>query len=77
MHDDDNNNEECYKYLYEILDTSLVTITNSRREGVVSDQSDPTMGVGTQVLPTPTDEYDSESGESGGLLKGTRREENT
>ena len=67
MHDDEDINEECHKYLYEILDTSHVTITNSPGEGVASGQSDPAVGVGTQALPTPTDEYDSESGKSGGL----------
>ena len=42
-----------------------VTITNSPGEGVASGQSDPTVGVGTYALPTPTVNYVSESGESG------------
>ena len=67
MHDDDDDddNKECHKYLYEILDMSHVTITKSPGEGVASGQSDPTVGVGTHVLPTPTVKYMSESGESG------------
>ena len=39
---------------------------------VASGQSDPAVAVGTQVLPIQTDVYDSESGESGVLLKGSR-----
>ena len=32
------------------------------------------VGVGTQALPTPTDEYHlSESGESGGVAEGVRK----
>ena len=43
---------------------------------VASGQSEPTVGVGTQALPTPTAEYDTDSGESGGLLKRDRRGQN-
>ena len=36
VHEDEDDEEECHKYLYEILDTSHVTITNSPGEGVAS-----------------------------------------
>ena len=77
MCDDDNDNDECHKYLYEILDTSHVTIMNSPGEGVASGQSNLIVGAGTQALPTPTVEYVSESGESGRLLSGRRRHKKT
>ena len=44
---------------------------------VVSGQSEPAVGVGTQTLPTPTDKYEADSGEPGGLLKRGRRGQNT
>ena len=53
---DEDDEEECHKYLYEILDTSHVTITNSPGEGVASGRADPAVGVGSQVLPIPTNE---------------------
>ena len=34
VQDDEDNDAECHKYLYEILDTSGMTITNSPWEGV-------------------------------------------
>ena len=55
----------------------LIGMTATILVAVASGQSDPTVGVGTQGLPNPTDEYGSESSESGGLLKGSRRRENT
>ena len=71
VRDDDNEEEECHKYLYEILDMSHVTITNSPGEGVASGQSEPAVG---SRNPAPTDKYDVDSGESSGLLKRGRRE---
>ena len=46
-----------------------ITITNSPVEGVGAGhgQAEPTVGVGSQVLPTPTDKYGKDSGELGGL----------
>ena len=35
------------------------------------------VGVGSQALPTPTDEYEEKSGELGGLLDGGRNEDKT
>ena len=76
VHDDDDEEEECCKYLYKILDMSYVTITNYPGEGVVSGQSEPAVGVRTQALPTPTDTYDADSGESVRLLTRGRRGQN-
>ena len=73
MHDDNDNEEKCWQYLYKILDISHITISNSPGEGVGSGQSEPAVGVGSQVLPIPTGEYDEYSGESGGLLDGGTR----
>ena len=49
----DDDDKECCKYLYEIVDMSRVTITNSPGEGLASGQSEPAVGVRTQALPTP------------------------
>ena len=65
--DDDKN---CCKYLHKILDVSHITITNFPGEGVGTGQAEPTVRVGSQVLPTHMDEYEKYSGELGGLLDG-------
>ena len=39
-------------------------------KSVGAGQAAPTVGVGSQALPTPSGEYDDYSGESGGLLEG-------
>ena len=56
------------KYLYKILDTSGMTITNSPGEGVASEHADPDVGVGSQALPIPVKDCGSKCGESGGLV---------
>ena len=63
-----------HKYLHKILDTSHITITNCPGEGVGAGQAKPTVGVGSQVVSTPTDEYDKKSEELDGLLDGGRKE---
>ena len=70
VRNDEDDEEECHKYLYEILDTSHVTITVSPGEGVASGQTDPAVGVGSQALPIPAGECGAESGEFGELLRG-------
>ena len=70
VHDDNDDNDECWQYLHKILDISHITITNSPGEGVGAGQAEPTVGVGSQALPIPGGEYDEYSGELGGLLEG-------
>ena len=65
---DDDDDAECHKHLYKILDMSGMMITNSPGEGVASERADPTVGVGSQVLPIPTKDCGSKCGESGGLV---------
>ena len=61
VHNDEDDEEECHKYLYEILDASHVTITNSPEKGVASGQADPAVGVRSQALPIPADESGAHS----------------
>ena len=53
VQDDEDDDAECHKYLYKILDMSGMMITNSPGEGVASRQADCAVGVGSQVLPIP------------------------
>ena len=70
MHNGNGDNKNYHQYLHKMLDISHITITNSPGEGVGTGQVEPTVGVGSQELPTPMGEYEKFSGELGGLLDG-------